>query len=189
MPLQPSDEPLLVLRRFSVAHKDLVLFALRAWPRRPRRTPPEQPIEQTSHRDIGRKCTTVRPCNAAAGRSRLRDIPELAQPTPPKGSGRTQLMRMLVLIPACAGVGGLLLGWLLSRLRMVVAGRAISFSGGVLVRSAGGLALAWVAVGAGERGGLWLGITAVTLGLLALFMFVLEGSRVWWALKYGVAQD
>jgi hypothetical protein len=95
---------------------------------------------------------------------------------------------MLALILLCVSVGGLLLGWVLRRLG-VVWGALISFSAGLLVRSGAGLLLAWTAVLAAERGGIGFGVLAGALGLVALGVLVLEGIRVWAALKYGIAED
>lgn len=52
VPLEPRDEPIPLLERLALAHDDLMLLALRAWPGSPRRVPAEQTTEQTSHRDI-----------------------------------------------------------------------------------------------------------------------------------------
>lgn len=102
--------------------------------------------------------------------------------------GKTWLVRLLALILLCVSMGGLLLGWVLRRLG-VVWGALISFSAGLLLRSGAGLLLAWTAVQAAERDGVWLGVLAAALGLLALGILVLEGIRAWAALKYGIAGD
>jgi hypothetical protein len=50
--LQPGDEPLLLMQRLPLAHKDLVLLALRARPGQSRCVPAKQPTDQTSHSGI-----------------------------------------------------------------------------------------------------------------------------------------
>jgi hypothetical protein len=50
--LQPCDEPLLLMQRLPLAHKDLVLLALRAGPGRFLCVPAKQPTDQTSHTGI-----------------------------------------------------------------------------------------------------------------------------------------
>jgi hypothetical protein len=95
---------------------------------------------------------------------------------------------MLVLILACVGVGALLLGWVLRRVG-VGWGRVISFSGGSLVRATAGFVLAWTAVAAADRDGVWFWFLAVVLGLVALATLALEGFRAWGALKFGVGDE
>jgi len=97
-------------------------------------------------------------------------------------------VRTFVLVVGAIGVGGLVLGWILGRLG-VVRGGVVSFSGGVLLRLLACLVIAWTAVTAAAHDELWLRLLAVPLGLLALGTLMLEGFRVWAALKYGVSED
>jgi hypothetical protein len=55
-------------------------------------------------------------------------------------------------------------------------GALISFFAGLLAKLAGGLVLAWTAVGAAERGGVWYGALAAALGVIALGMLALSAS-------------
>ena len=97
-------------------------------------------------------------------------------------------MRTFVLVVGAIGVSGLVLGWMLGRLG-VLRGRVVSFSGGVVLRLLAGVVIAWTAVTAATHDGLWLRLLAVPLGLLALGTLMLEGFRVWAALKYEVSED
>jgi hypothetical protein len=71
----------------------------------------------------------------------------------------------------------------------VLWGALVSFSAGLPIRSGAGLLLAWTAVQAAERGGIWFVVLAAALGLLALGVLALEGIRAWAALKYGLSED
>ena len=102
--------------------------------------------------------------------------------------GKAGLVRVFAVVLLWVGVGGLLLGWVLRRLG-VIWGALVSFSAGFLIRSGAGVLLAWTAVQAAERGGVGFGVLAAALGLLALGVLVLEGTRVWAALNYGLAED
>jgi hypothetical protein len=52
VPLQPPDEPLLLLERLPLPHKDFVLLSLRAGTGQWRCVPTKQPTDQTFHSGI-----------------------------------------------------------------------------------------------------------------------------------------
>jgi len=94
-------------------------------------------------------------------------------------------VRLTVLILGCVSLGALLVGWVLRRFG-VASGALISFFARLLLQLTAALVLAWTAIGAGERAGVWYGALAAALGTLALGTLVLVGFLVWGVLKYGL---
>ena len=98
-------------------------------------------------------------------------------------------MRLAGLILFLLTVGAWLVGSVLGRFG-VAWGASISFVAGLVLRVAGGLVLARIAVGAAEHGGVWYVALAAALGVVALMTLVLAGIFAWAALKYGIdAED
>jgi hypothetical protein len=92
-----------------------------------------------------------------------------------------QLTELIVL---CVVVAAFLLGCVFRR-RESVWGARLPLFAGIVARLAASLVVAWIAVRAAERGGVWFTALAVALGVVAIGTFALAGLLVWGLIKYG----